>query len=217
MSLYEIEERVRKLGATRVVVDSLSGFEVALAPSFRQDFRESFYRLTQSLTALNITIVSTMETSGETGYLRFSPYNISFLSDDIVAMRYIELEGNLRTVLSVIKMRGSAHSGELRLVDITQTGMRVREGLPGYRGIITGVPEPRPTDMASSQQLTAAEAAVLDALLQFGESAAAEIARQSGLTLEEVTAVLDKLVVAGRVRVDVADDEPRYRASISRP
>ncbi len=64
-TLYEIERRVHRLGAIRVVVDSLSGFEVALAPSFRQDFRESFYRLTQALTAINITIIATMETSGE--------------------------------------------------------------------------------------------------------------------------------------------------------
>jgi circadian clock protein KaiC len=32
---------VRRLKATRVVLDSLSGFELALAPTFRTDFRES--------------------------------------------------------------------------------------------------------------------------------------------------------------------------------
>lgn len=143
-TLHEIEQRMLRMGATRVVIDSLSGFEVALAPSFRQDFRESFYRLTRALTASNVTVFATMETSGETDYLRFSPYNISFLSDDILAMRYIELEGSLRTVLGVVKMRGSAHSRELRLVEITDHGMEIGEALTGYRGIITGVPEPRP-------------------------------------------------------------------------
>ncbi len=143
-TLHEIEERVRRLGANRVVIDSLSGFEVALAPSFRQDFRESFYRLTQSLTALNVTVFFTMETSGETDYLRFSPYNISFLSDNIIAMRYIELDGSLQTILSVVKMRGSEHSRELRIVGITSHGMEIREALTGYRGIITGVPKRSP-------------------------------------------------------------------------
>ena len=32
---------VRRLNASRVVIDSLSGFELALAPTFREDFRES--------------------------------------------------------------------------------------------------------------------------------------------------------------------------------
>src|SRR4029453_12055364 len=44
-TLDGIAERVHRFGATRVVIDSISGFEAALAPTFRQDFRESFYRL----------------------------------------------------------------------------------------------------------------------------------------------------------------------------
>jgi circadian clock protein KaiC len=141
-TLREIEERVHRIGAKRVVIDSLSGFEIALAPGFRDDFRESYYRLLQALTQSNITVISMMETSGEKDYLRFSPYNISFLSDDILAMRYIELEGRLRTVLGVIKMRGSDHSRELRVAEVTSHGMEIRENLNGYRGIITGVPKP---------------------------------------------------------------------------
>ena len=40
---------VRRLNATRVVIDSLSGFEVALAPTFRADFRESLSRMVLAL------------------------------------------------------------------------------------------------------------------------------------------------------------------------
>ena len=40
---------VRRLNATRVVIDSLSGFELALAPTFRDDFRESLLRLVTAL------------------------------------------------------------------------------------------------------------------------------------------------------------------------
>ncbi len=142
-TLRELEQRVKTINASRVVIDSLTGFEIALAPNFREDFRESFYRLIQSLTSLNITVLSTLETSEGIDYLRFSPYNISFLADDIVAIRYIELEGSLRTVLGVIKMRGSEHSKELRISEVTSHGVEIREALTGYRGIITGVPEPR--------------------------------------------------------------------------
>jgi circadian clock protein KaiC len=42
----------------------------------------------------------------------------------------------------VIKMRGSDHSRELRIAEVTSHGMEIRENLNGYRGIITGVPEP---------------------------------------------------------------------------
>lgn len=214
-TLREIEDRVRRIGATRVVIDSLTGFEIALAPSFRQDFRESFYRLIQALTELNITVMSTLETSESTDYLRFSPYNISFLSDDVIAMRYIELDGGLRTLLGVIKMRGSSHSRELRLAEITSHGMEIREALTGYRGIITGVPEPlsKLGTAAEPVDLTSAESAALGALLRLGESSPEKIADQSGLTLEEVARALDGLVAGHLVNAADSAGHMVYRAA----
>src|SRR5688572_604305 len=41
--LHEIVEAIHRLKARRLVIDSLSGFELALAPTFREDFRESLY------------------------------------------------------------------------------------------------------------------------------------------------------------------------------
>jgi circadian clock protein KaiC len=210
-TLREIEERVRRIGATRVVIDSLSGFEIALAPGFRQDFRESFYRLLQSLTELNITVLSTMETSGGTDYLHFSPYNISFLSDDILAMRYIELDGRLRTVLGVIKMRGSEHSNDLRLVEITSRGMRIGEALTGYRGIITGVPEPRSD--GARVELTSQQEATLEALLRMGETSDEDLAAASGLTLDEMRSAVEHLVNARYVTFSNRDGVKVYRVA----
>jgi len=39
-ALLEIQAAVRRLDAQRLAIDSLSGFELALAPTFREDFRE---------------------------------------------------------------------------------------------------------------------------------------------------------------------------------
>jgi circadian clock protein KaiC len=140
-TLQEIQERVKRLKAARLVIDSLSGFEVALAPTFRQDFRESFHRLIGALTALDITVLSTMELVESNSSVHFSPYSISFLTDDVIAQRYVELDGQLRKVLSVVKMRSSAHSQDFRMYEVTSRGLVVGERLVGYRGITTGVPE----------------------------------------------------------------------------
>lgn len=43
-TMQEILDAVERTGAKRLVIDSLVGFEMALAPSFREDFRESLYR-----------------------------------------------------------------------------------------------------------------------------------------------------------------------------
>lgn len=140
-TMAEIGERVRRLGATRVVIDSLSGFEVSLAPTFREDFRESFYRLLGGLTALDVTVLSTMELASGIESAAFTPFSFSFLTDDIIACRYIEVAGQLRKAMAVLKMRGSAHSSDFRTYEITPRGLVVGERLSGYRGIITGIPE----------------------------------------------------------------------------
>jgi circadian clock protein KaiC len=140
-TLDTIRQRIERVGASRVVIDSMTGFEIALAPTFRADFREAYYRLLRSLTTMDITVVSTVEVVESSDYLRFAPYNVSFLADDIIAMRYIELKGELKRMLSVIKMRSSGHSSELRQYEVTPKGLEIGDTLREYRGIVTGIPE----------------------------------------------------------------------------
>jgi circadian clock protein KaiC len=139
--LSEIQSAVVRLGATRVVIDSLSGFEVALAPTYRADFRESLYRLVGALTATGVTVLMTDEVIDVYPGGRFTHERVSFITDDILAQRYVEVDGHLRKVLSVVKMRGSEHATDFRTYQLSARGAVLGESLSGYRGIMTGVPE----------------------------------------------------------------------------
>ena len=139
-ALFSILEAVDRLGAKRVVIDSLSGFEVALAPTFREDFRESLYRLVGTLTATGVTVFMTAEVSEAFREARFTSENVSFITDEIIVQRYVEIEGELGRVMAVIKMRGSEHSHEFRRYEVTPTGVVVGDTLKEYDGLITGVP-----------------------------------------------------------------------------
>jgi circadian clock protein KaiC len=139
-ALFSILEAVDRLGAKRVVIDSLSGFEVALAPTFREDFRESLYRLVGTLTATGVTVFMTAEVSEAFREARFTSENVSFITDEIIVQRYVEIEGELGRVMAVIKMRGSEHSHEFRRYEVTPTGVVVGDTLKAYDGLITGVP-----------------------------------------------------------------------------
>ena len=139
-TMEEIAAAVHAIGATRVVIDSLSGFELALAPSFREDFRESLYRMVGALVGLGVTVVMTAELVDSYTELRLSPHGISFLTDGIILQRYVELEGALRKVICVVKMRGFDHAKEMRLYDIGPTGIVMGEALTDYEGILTGRP-----------------------------------------------------------------------------
>lgn len=138
----EILDAVERTGAKRLVIDSLAGFELALAPGFRTDFRESLYRMIVAVTKVGVTIFSTVEVEETFTGLNFSTYSISFLCDDLIRLRYVEIDGQIRKVLMVVKMRGGDHSKEIREYEITARGVVLGDRLKGYRGLITGVPEP---------------------------------------------------------------------------
>ena len=141
-TLEEIVLAVKSIGAKRVAIDSLSGFELALAPPFREDFRESLYRLVGALVRIGVTIIMTAELVDSYAELRMSPHGISFLTDGIILQRYAEIDGQLQRLLTVAKMRGVAHKRELRLYDINQDGLVMGETLADYRGVLVGAPRP---------------------------------------------------------------------------
>ena len=131
---------IRRLGATRVVIDSLSGFELAVAPTFRDDFRESLSRLVTALSNAGVTVLMTSELEDRYTDLRFSPYGTAFLTDAIIVQRYIEVESRLRRVLAVVKVRASAHSDELREFTISNDGIVIGDKLSDQEGLLGGRP-----------------------------------------------------------------------------
>ncbi len=139
-AMQEILDAIKVTGATRLVIDSLAGFEMALSPGFREDFRESLYRMIFALTGLGITILSTLEMEESFTELLFSKFSISFLTDDIIRLRYVEIEGQLRKVLMVLKMRGGAHSKDICEYEIGSKGIVLDGRLAGYDRLITGIP-----------------------------------------------------------------------------
>ncbi|MEO8804784.1 MAG: ATPase domain-containing protein [Burkholderiaceae bacterium] len=137
-------DEIGRLKASRIVIDSLSGFELALAPTFREDFRESLSRLVTALTATGVTVLMTSELEDRYTDLRFSPYGTAFMTDAIIVQRYIEVESRLRRVIAVVKVRASAHSDELREFSIDDTGICIGEMLLGHEGLLGGRPTQTP-------------------------------------------------------------------------
>lgn len=147
-TLHNLIMMIKKMKAKRVVIDSLSGFELALAPEFREDYRESLYRMISVLTAMGVTILMTAELEDRYTDLRFSSYGNAFLADAIVLQRYTEIAGQIKRVLSVIKVRGSVHSKDIRLFDIVGDDIKIGTEPLDYVGILTGHPTRimQPTD-----------------------------------------------------------------------
>ena len=142
--VQQLTDLIQRLRATRVVIDSLSGFELAVAPTFREDFRESLFRMVSVLAGLGVTVLMTSELEDRYTDLRFSSYGSAFLTDAIIVQRYIEVRSCLKRVLAVVKVRASAHSDELRQYAISDLGILIGGPMPDYEGLLGGHPTRKP-------------------------------------------------------------------------
>jgi circadian clock protein KaiC len=154
-TVHEIVNNVKKIGCKRLVIDSLVGFEMALAPGFRADFRESLYRMIAALTRLGVTIVSTVEIDETFTSMNLSNFTVSFLADDILRLRSVSINGQLRKMLLAVKMRRSEHSIDMVEYQITSKGVVIGEPLRGYRGLTSGIPGPWSFEPGEVPQLRA--------------------------------------------------------------
>jgi circadian clock protein KaiC len=142
--LVDLIKVIERTGATRIVIDSLSEVGLFMATEFRQDFRDSVFRILAGLARLGVTVVVTMGLDDSFTGLHFSHSNTAFLVDAIVAMRYVELDCELAKIISVVKVRGSAHSNELRRYAITDDGLQIELSPPPFAGLWSGHPSALP-------------------------------------------------------------------------
>lgn len=132
---------IKRLNATRVVLDSLSGFELMLAPTFTETYRQSLCQMVSAVVSTGVSMLMTSELEDRYTDLRFSPYGAAFLTDAIIVQRYIEVDSRLLRVMAVVKVRAAAHSNELRQFVIDDDGIKIGEMMPEYRGLLGGRPE----------------------------------------------------------------------------
>jgi circadian clock protein KaiC len=208
-TLYHIQAAVATTGATRVVMDSLTGLEIALAPTFDEDFRESLYRLLSMLIGDGITTMMTVENTDDHTQLRFSPHPVSFMSNDLILMRYVEIEGQLKRVLTVIKSRSRPHSTDLRPFEITSRGLVLGERIEGFDGLIGGIARRAPV-RREYPGLTDREVMVLH-VLQGRDADEDVLAQRSGLQPDVLARVLRRLVELEYAEEWAADGRAQYR------
>jgi circadian clock protein KaiC len=196
-TLYAIQSAVERIGACRVLIDSLSAMENALAPTFKEDYAESLYRLIGALTGDGITIMMTVEITTSYDELQFTPHAISFLTHDIVMLRYFEVDGLLKTLMTVIKTRGRKHSAAIREYEITNEGVVVGRVLSDLRGLITAVPHRIPDSPYGG--LTDEESRLLTVITGLSEASEKRLRDVTQLKPAVLTAALARLTALGYV------------------
>lgn len=139
----EVEER----GARIVMIDGISGYRLTLAGD---DLVSHLHALGRYLKNMGVTVLFTNELERITGEFSATEQGISYLCDNLIFLRYLEIDGELRKAIGVLKKRVGDFEKAMRELQITSGGLRVGAPLTGLRGLLTGTPEwvarPSPTD-----------------------------------------------------------------------
>lgn len=133
--LLTIKKYMEDFKPNRMVIDSLSAMERVLTI---RSFREFVISLTSYTKFKEIAGVFTSTTKTLLGGDSITEAHISTLTDSIIILRYVEMHGEMRRGLTVIKMRGSWHEKEIREYIIDNEGMHVKEPFRGVESIMTG-------------------------------------------------------------------------------
>jgi circadian clock protein KaiC len=136
-----IKQAIVELGARRVVIDGLKDIEIATPDKVR--YKDYTYSLANFFRVQGITSLLTNEIPQLFGTMALSEHGISFIADNVILLRYVELASQITRAISILKMRGSDHDKSLREYRITAAGLEVLQPFEGVQGIVTGTPTER--------------------------------------------------------------------------
>ena len=142
-----VRREVEQLDVGVVMIDSTSGYRVSMQGD---DLVPHLHALCKYLKNMGVTVLLIYEVSQITGEFRVTEADVSYIADNIVFVRYVEIEGELRRVVGVLKKRTSDFEKKLRELTITSEGLLVGEPLAGFRGLLSGVPTPTPASGSGS-------------------------------------------------------------------
>ncbi len=135
--LVAMKKAIQEFKPHRVAVDSLSALERV---SSLRGFREFIIGLTSFIKHQESTGLFTSTTSTLLGGASITEAHISTLTDSIILLRYVEMFGEMRRGLTVLKMRGSQHHKDIREFTIDNTGLHLGNPFSNVSGILAGNP-----------------------------------------------------------------------------
>jgi circadian clock protein KaiC len=135
--LVTIQTMVEEFKPARVAVDSLSALERV---GSGKAFREFVIGLTSFIKQQEITGMFTSTTSSLLGGASITETHISTLTDSIILLRYVEMYGEMKRGITVLKMRGSIHEKSIRELTIDASGMHLGRAFRHVTGILAGTP-----------------------------------------------------------------------------
>jgi circadian clock protein KaiC len=133
-----VRQEVERNSTRIVMLDSTAGYRLSLQS---EDLVGHLHALCKYMQNMGVAVLLVSEIEAITGEFRATKAGISYLADNIVFLRYLEIQGELRRAIGVLKKRLSSFEPTLREIEITRYGIKVGKPLTELRGILRGMPE----------------------------------------------------------------------------
>ncbi len=137
----EFSARVRRCveeqDVRTIVVDSLNGYQAAMPGEHALVLH--VHELLQYLNRRGATTFLTVAQQGLVDDIK-PPFDVTYLADTVVLLRYFEALGRVRRAISVVKKRTGAHENTIPEYQIRKRGVTLGAPLTGFQGILRGVP-----------------------------------------------------------------------------
>jgi circadian clock protein KaiC len=135
--LIHIRDLMREYRPHRLAVDGLSALERS---STTRGFREFVFGLTSFVKQQGVNGLFTSTTPTLLGGGLVTEAHISSITDSVILLRYVEVGGEMRRGIMVLKMRGSGHDRRIRDFAIDGQGMHIGAPFRNISGILSGNP-----------------------------------------------------------------------------
>ncbi|AUV82706.1 recombinase RecA [Salinigranum rubrum] len=133
----DVEER----NAEVVLIDGIDGYRLSIRGEDDDSLHREIGALCRYLRSRGVTTLLVDSAETVTGEFRATHGGVSYIADNILFLRYLEVHGELRKAIGVLKKRTSDYERALREFRITEYGLSVGAPLRSLRGILEGTPE----------------------------------------------------------------------------
>jgi circadian clock protein KaiC len=207
-----IKQAIAETGARRVAMDSLKDLELATPDKVR--YKDYVYSLVNSLRQQEITSLLTSEIPEIFGAFIVSEYGISFVADNVILLRYVELTGRISRAVSVLKMRGSDHDKDVREYRISsEQGIEILSPFSDYDTVLSGTAQASNIPGATLLQFHTRRLFAL--ISSTPELTIEQLAEESGESTERVSETLEILVQLGYVVRHKKNGSTVYKATMA--
>lgn len=137
---YRVRQEVEEEGTEIVMLDGIVGYRLSVHGK-RDDLTREIHKIGKYMKNMGATLLLINETNSIAGTFEVTDEGVSYLADNILFLRHLEIGGEMRKAIGVLKKRTSDFERSVREFELDEYGIRIGEPMTDLRGILNGTPE----------------------------------------------------------------------------